>query len=151
MSWTMKSTSVLIATALIASSGTVAFARDHMELVCSTVADAKDGGEKVPLFIHMLEHRAEDGSSRDETLSTIYQGKLFQATRVNKSGEFSKDAPIVLTAGKDLRFRGTYSVVTTPSGKYALKLVGKINEDPSARPVAFREVAATLPCVDLSY
>jgi hypothetical protein len=146
----MKSSSVLVATALIIGSGTVAFARDHMELVCATVAEAKGGGDKVPLFIQMFENRAADGTSRDETLSTVYQGKLFQATRVNRSGGFSKDAPLVLSSGKAIRFRGTYTLLHTASGAYALKLVGKVNEDPPARAVTFREVTATLPCVDLS-
>ena len=120
-----------------------------MELACSAVAEAKDGGEKMPLFIHLLDSRSSDGASRDETLSNIYQGKLFQATHVNKSAGFSKAAPIVLKAGKAIRFRGTYTIEKA-SGEYQLKLTGELNDDPSTRKAAYRDVAATLTCVNLS-
>lgn len=127
----------------------VAHARDHMELVCSAVADAKDGGDHIPLFIHMFESRAADGTSRDEVLSTIYQGVLFQADHSNKTGGFSTKVEITLVNGKATRFRGTYSLAQAGDG-YALKLAGEVNEDPSAKNGEFRAVTGTLKCVDLS-
>lgn len=139
----------LVVVALVVGSGSVAFARDHLELVCSAVVDAKDGGERVPLFVHLFEHRSADGVSRDETLSNIYQGKLFQATRINKSGDFSANAPIVLTSGKAIRFRGKYTLAPADD-TYMLMLDGVLAEDPFARKPMFREVTATLTCVDLS-
>jgi len=139
----------LIAAALVLGSAHVAHARDHMELVCSAVADAKDGGDKIPLFIHMFENRAADGESRDEMLSTIYQGVLFQATHTNKTGGFSTKVKITLVNGKNIRFRGTYSLVQAGEG-YALKLAGEVNDDPSAKKAEFRAASATLKCVDLS-
>lgn len=145
----MKPTALVIVIAFVVGSGRIAFARDHMELVCSAVADVKDGGDKIPLFIHLFESRSEDGKHRDETLSTIYQRKLFQATRVNKSAGFTKDAPIVLTAGTAIRFRGTYTIDNS-SGAYMLKVAGAVNDDPSAPAPTFRNVAATLTCVNLS-
>jgi hypothetical protein len=145
----MKPSLILIATALVAGSGHVAFARDHMELVCTAVTDAKDGGDKIPLFIHLFESRSSNGVDRDEMLSTIYQGKHFQATRVNKSGTFSKDAPIVLKLGTTIRFRGKYTIDQVGSD-YVLKLNGEVNDDPPARKATFRTAAATLTCVDLS-
>jgi len=139
----------LLAAASILGSAHLAHARDHMELVCSAVADAKDGGDKIPLFIHMFESRASDGMNRDEMLSTIYQGVLFQATHVNKTGRFSSKVKISLDHGKTTRFRGTYSLVQKGDG-YALKLEGEVNDDPPAKKAEFRAASATLSCVDLS-
>jgi hypothetical protein len=136
----------LVAAAVLGFSH-VAHARDHMELVCSAVGDAKDGGDKIPLFIHMFESRASDGTSRDEVLSTIYQGVLFQASHLNKTGGFSTKVKISLDNGKTTRFRGTYSLVQAGNG-YALKLAGEVNDEPSGK--EFRAVSATLKCVDLS-
>jgi len=140
--------SMLIAALVLGSHG-VAYARDHAELVCAAVAAPADDGDRLPLFIHFFEHRAADGESRDERLSTIYQGVLFQATRVNKTGELAVDAPIVLSARKRIRFRGTFTLDNS-SGSYVLTLKGTLNDDPSARKPSYREVAATIPCVDLS-
>jgi hypothetical protein len=137
---------LLVAAAVLGFSH-VAHARDHMELVCSAVGDPKDGGDKIPLFIHMFESRASDGESRDEVLSTIYQGVLFQATHLNKTGGFSTKVKISLDNGKTTRFRGTYSLVQAGNG-YALKLAGEVKDEPSAKEV--RAVTATLKCVDLS-
>jgi hypothetical protein len=136
-----------LAVTLLLGFAHVAHARDHMELVCSAVGDAKDGGDKIPLFIHMFESRASDGTSRDEVLSTIYQGVLFQATHLNKTGGFSTKVKISLDNGKTTRFRGTYSLVQAKNG-YALKLAGEVNDEPSAK--EFRSVTATLACTDLS-
>ena len=135
--------------ALVAGSSNVAFARDHLELVCSAVASPADGGEKMPLFIHFFESRASDGESRDEVLSNVYQGRLFQGKRLNKSAGNSTNAPIILRAGTRIRFRGTYTLVG-PVGAYVMKLEGKLTDDPSARKVTYREVTVALPCVDLS-
>jgi len=106
----------LLVAASILGSAHFADARDHMELVCSAVANSKDGGDKIPLFIHMFESRASDGVNRDEMLSTIYQGVLFQATHVNKTGGFSSKVKITLVNGKSVRFRGTYSLVQKGDG-----------------------------------
>jgi hypothetical protein len=145
----MKSSSALVVAALALGSSHVAYARDHMELVCAAVAEAKDGGDKIALFVHMFENRASDGRSRDETLSTIYQGKLFQATRVNKSGGWSTEAPIVLKAGSEIRFRGTYTLAPDGDG-YVLRLKGEVNDDPRAKKAEFRAAVGSLSCVDLS-
>jgi hypothetical protein len=136
-----------LAVMLLLGSAHLAHARDHMELVCSAVADSKDGGDKIPLFIHMFENRASDGTSREETLSTIYQGALFQATHLNKTGGFSTKVKVTLVNGKAIRFRGTYSLVQKGE-RYGLKLDGEVNDDPSAK--EFRKVSATLECKDLS-
>jgi hypothetical protein len=120
-----------------------------MELVCSAVASPADGGEKMPVFIHFFESRARDGESRDEKLSNIYQGRLYQGAHVNKSGGKSVDVPIVISAGKRVRFRGTYTLAGPPES-YTLRLTGKLTEDPMAKKVEYREVAVDLPCVDLS-
>ena len=145
----MKPRLALVVAALTLGSGRVAFARDHMELVCTAVAVATDSGDKISLFIHLFENRSSDGRSRDETLSTIYQGKLFQAARVNRSGGLSTDAAIVLKSGSEIRFRGTYTLVSAGDG-YVLKLKGEVNDDPRAKKPAFRAAAASLTCADLS-
>ena len=141
--------SALLTAGLLVGFANVAHARDHMELVCSAIGDAKDGGDKVPLFVHMFESRASDGESRDEVLSTIYQGVLFQATHLNKTGTFSSGVKISLDHGKGIRFRGTYTLASTSKG-YALKLAGEVNDMPSEGNGSFRKVTATLACVDLS-
>jgi len=127
----------------------LAFARDHMELVCSAVAEPADGSENQPLFIHFFESRAKDATSRDEVASTIYQGKLFRSSWLNKSDGLAKAAPLVLKAGTQVRFRGTYSLVQTNSS-YALEVVGKLTADPRARKPVYHDVKLSLPCVDLS-
>ena len=145
----MTSRSLLLVVALVTASSNVAFARDHLELVCSAVASPADGGEKMPVFIHFFESRASDGESRNEVLSNIYQGRLFQGKHLNKSEPYSTDAPIVLKDGKRVRFRGTYTLVGPPDA-YTMKIKGQLTDDPSARKVTYREVAVDLPCVDLS-
>lgn len=146
----MTSRSLLLVLALVAGSSNVAFARDHLELVCAGLASPADGGEKMPVFIQFFESRARDGESRDETLSNIYQGHLFQGKRVNKTGSSSTNAALVLKEGKRVRFRGTYTLAGS-GGSYTLTLRGQLTDDPSARKVTYREVAVDLPCVDLSY
>ena len=131
---------------LLATAST-AHARDHLELVCSAVADTKP--EHTPLFVHFFEHRANDGVSRVERLSTIYQDVHFKASSTNKTGDFSKDVPLVLKAGNKVRFRGTYSLVKT-GDRFSLKLAGKVTVDPSAKKSELTDVATELPCVDLS-
>ena len=125
-----------------------AFARDHQELVCSGIAEPPDV-ERMPIFIHFFESRAKDGESRDEHLSSVYQGKLFQAARVNKTGNPSKDAPIVLKSGKQVRFNGKYTLEQI-GDTWTMKLVGKLTADPSAKKVELTEITVSLPCVDLS-
>jgi hypothetical protein len=127
----------------------IALARDHLELVCSGVAKAKDGGDRIPLFFHLFESRASDGSSRDEWLSTIYQGQLFQAHYLNKGSAAPR--PIELSHDGKTRFKGTYvfdnKVGTAP---FTMHVVGKVNDDPSAAKKVYRDVDETLACVDLS-
>lgn len=129
--------------ALLLASTSVAMARDHMELVCTAVVDIKDGGDKVPLFIHLFESRAAGGMHRDELLSTIYQGQLFQGQHLNKSAGPEKRVPIVLSAGKRVRFRGTYTWIGM-----RLTLEGKVFDDPDTKDA--RNVTAKLTCTDLS-
>lgn len=145
----MQSRSLLLVCALSAASTRDAIAADHLELVCSAVVTPTDGGDKLPLFIHFFEARASDGESRNETLSSIYQGRIFQGKRLNKSGDFSTDAPIVLKAGKNVRFRGTYTLARS-ANQYTMKVRGKLTDDPSARKPTFRDVSAELACVELS-
>jgi len=139
----------LVTAGLLVAFANVAHARDHMELVCSAVGDAKDGGDKVPLFIHMFESRASDGESREEVLSTIYQGVLFQASHINKTGNLSSGVKVSLEHGKGIRFRGKYTLASAKDG-YVLKLAGEVNDLPSEGNGSFRAVTATLKCVDLS-
>lgn len=120
-----------------------------MELVCSGVAEPADGSEKQPLFIHFFESRAKDGTSRDEVASTIYQGKLFRSSSVNKTGNFAKGATLALKAGAQARFRGTYSLVKIGSS-LSLEVSGKLTADPSEKKPAYHDVKVSLPCVDLS-
>jgi hypothetical protein len=131
---------------LLATASTT-YARDHMELICSAVAETKP--ERTPMFIHFFEHRANDGTSRVERLSTIYQDVHFKASATNKTADFSKNVPLVLKAGNKVRFRGTYSLVKT-GDKFSLELAGKVTADPSAKKSELVEVAVALPCVDLS-
>jgi hypothetical protein len=136
------------ALALLVLIPTSAFARDHQELVCSGIAEPKDV-ERMPIFVHFFESRAKDGESRDERLSSVYQGKLFQGARVNKSGDPSKDAPITLSSGKQTRFKGTYTLEHT-GDTWTMKLAGKLTADPSAKKPEYTDITVALPCVDLS-
>jgi len=129
--------------ALLLAPASVAHARDHAELVCTAVVDIKDGGDRVPLFIHLFESRAAGGQHRDEVLSTVYQGQLFQGQHLNKSAGQERRVPIVLSNKKRVRFRGTYSW----SGM-KLTLEGKVFDDPDTK--VARDVTAHLTCTDLS-
>lgn len=132
-----------LAAGLLLVTASVAHARDHTELVCAAVIDAKDGGDKVPLFVHFFESRAADGQSRNEVLSTVYQGQLFQGRHLNKSADPESRVPIVLGAKKRVRFRGMYTWTGTK-----LTLEGKVFDDPAKK--AARDVTAELICTDLS-
>jgi len=80
----MRSNAWLVMVLTMLGAPSVALARDHLELVCSgVVTSPKDGGERIPLFFHFFDSRASDGASRDHRLSTIYQGKMFQAHYLN--------------------------------------------------------------------
>ncbi len=131
----------------------VAAARDHAELVCSGVTTPKpnDGGDRIALFFHFFESRARGGVHRDEWLSTIYQGRMFQGHHLNKAGGPGSGGPIVLKQNTQIRFQGNYTVDykggTSPP---TLHVVGKVNEDPAAKRATFRDIDETLTCVDLS-
>jgi len=146
----MRSNAWLVTVLTMLGAPSVALARDHLELVCSgVVTSPKDGGERIPLFFHFFDSRASDGASRDQRLSTIYQGKMFQAHYLNKDEK--SDVAIVLKRAEQVRFKGAYAVDNKGgNGPFTLHVVGKINEAPSAKRPAYREVDEMIPCIDLS-
>ena len=128
----------------------LAHARDPLELVCSGVAmKPADGGEQIALFFHFFESRANDGTSRDEYLSTIYQGRLFKGHYLNKHNK--RNTAIVLKNAARVRFDGTYAVDNKQAtGPYTIHIVGTIHMDPSDNKGNYRAVDETLPCTDIS-
>ena len=126
----------------------MALARDHLELVCSGVAKPNDGGDRIPLFFHLFESRA-NGLSRAEDLSTIYQGHMFTARHLNKWDGAKRT--VALEHDGRVRFKGVYAFDNkNGNGPFTLHVVGKVNDDPSAKKAEYRDVDETLPCVDLS-
>lgn len=130
--------------------GTVqpADARDSLKLVCSALVRPTDGYDQLGLFVHFIDSRAPDGTSRIEWVSTIYQGTLYKAKTLNKSDAPSPRFTVALTAGKRTVYRGTYSLRQTASG-FTIHLTGTFNEDPTGKPMN-RPIDADLPCVDIS-
>ena len=135
----------------LAGTAGVAEAKDSSTLVCSATVQPADGYGALGLFMHVLEHRAPDGESRVETVSTIYQGRLFQATSLNKAGDLARDVTVVMKERKRVIYSGTYSLVRDPkAGSWTLHLRGTYDEDPGAKDSEKRAIDADLPCVDLS-
>jgi len=153
VSWVLALSALIFSSPFISRS---ALARDSQELVCSGSAKLlyQDGtSEKLPFFVSLLDSRAEDGMARNQTLSTVYQGDLFQGHYLNVLGGNPKNAPIELrnpAHPEQVLLKGQYTLVET-SGSYAIYLSGLATDDPShtADP-EFGSVTAKLPCVDIS-
>lgn len=141
----------LFLVALLLLVPTSAHARDSLQLVCTgIVMKPADGGERIALFFHFFESRAADGVSRDEYLSTIYQGQLFQGHYLNK-GKDKMGAAIVLENAAHVRFDGKYTVDNKRgTAPYTMHVIGRINELPSEVKASYRAVDEILSCTDLS-
>jgi hypothetical protein len=146
----MRCTTLALTLFAVAGSARTAAAGDALKLVCSALVRPTDGGSQLGVFVHFIEHRASDGASRDEHVSTIYQGTLFTAKTRNKSGAPANQTPVAMTAGKRTVYRGTYSLVQDhKAGTWMMHLAGSFDENPTGKPVK-RPIDVDLPCVDIS-
>jgi hypothetical protein len=77
-------TSLALLGALSCGLAGVAFARDSTWMLCK--GKASMGDDKVPVLVNLLEHRAEDGSSRDLEVTLIYGDRVSRGTVKGKDG-----------------------------------------------------------------
>lgn len=146
---------ILVAVASIAAASTPAFARDSKHLICAGYMAAQPASDNYGIAVQFDEHRASDGESRDEMLSTVWAGNLYQGTRLNKGDGLGKNGSIVMASkenSKNVFYEGTYSLVDGgTAGKYKMRLNGKLNLDPESSSINEGEnISTTLNCVDIS-
>lgn len=127
-----------------------AFARDSSRYVCSAVADFRaDGADsQIGISIDFFDSRAEGGSARRYVLSSIYQGKLFQGSMIDRSENFGQGS-ISLKNGQSELFVGKFKLEPQKDDSYVMAINGRINEDPAAGRKLY-PIKAKLPCVNLS-
>lgn len=127
-----------------------AFARDSSHLVCTGFVG--EDGDKYGIAILFDDTRASDGESRNETLSTVWAGELYQGVRVN-SDDLGRKGPITMThkeRSEQVFFSGEYELIQTRSGAYRLGINGEINLSPTTETSSSIPVATTLKCTDIS-
>jgi hypothetical protein len=132
----------LLILSLALSAATPALARDSSHTSCSGYLPLVNAADpKIGLAFQIDNSRSSTGNGRDEIVSVVYQGVLFQ-------GKAKADNQIVLKqVGHPERvlFKGTYS---TDGG--ALEISGQLSQDPSDPAFGFSPTQAELPCIDLS-
>jgi hypothetical protein len=130
--------------------GEGAFARDSAHYVCSAIGEFRDGEAttQIGISIDFFDQRAENGNARKYVLSSVYQGKLFQGSMIDRSDKFGQGS-VTLKNGRSQFYAGSFKLEQqNGGGSYAMSLDGKITDDPNSR--KSYPVKATLPCVDLS-
>jgi hypothetical protein len=127
-----------------------ALARDSSRYVCSGVAAFRDDGAdtQIGISIDFFDSRAENGSARKYVLSSIYQGKLFQGSMIDRSDKFGEGS-ISLKNGQSELFAGKFKLEPQPDDSYVMSIDGKINDDPADGKKQY-PITAKLPCVNLS-
>jgi hypothetical protein len=125
-------------------------ARDSARYVCSAIVELRveGGSRQIGISIDFFDGRAESGDARKYTLSSIYQGKLFQGTVIDRSDKFGQGR-IALKNGRSELYVGSFKLEKQRSDSYAMSLDGMINDDP-ARGKMLYSIKTRLPCVDLS-
>jgi hypothetical protein len=133
----------------LCASGT-AFARDSSRYVCSAVAELKGDGAtwRIGISIDFFDSRAESGDARKYVLSSIYQGKLFQGSMIDRSDKFGQGS-VFLKNGRSLLFAGSFKLEQQKDDSWVMAIDGKLNDDPAAGTKTY-PVKAKLPCMDLS-
>lgn len=146
----MKAFIVLFAFAFASAT---AFARDSAHLICAGYLAATPGPDNYGFAVQFDESRADDGESRNEMLSTVWAGKLYQGVRLNSNDDFGKNGTILMAAmaGKNAIFyKGTYNIIQNSKNyRYKLKLKGQLNTNP-ADVLSVQNVSTTLNCKDIS-
>jgi hypothetical protein len=127
-----------------------AFARDSARYVCSAVASfrAEGADTQIGISIDFFDSRAEGGNARKYVLSSIYQGKLFQGSMIDRSDKFGEGS-VSLKSGKSELYVGKFKLEAENDNNYAMAIDGKINDDPNSGKKLY-PITAKLPCVNLS-
>ncbi len=125
-------------------------ARDSARYVCSAVTEITVEGapEKLGVSIDFFDSRAENGNARKYVLSTVYQGKLFQGSVIDR-GEVFGTGTIAMKNGQTQFYVGKFKLEQQQDDSYTMVLDGKVNDDPAAGKKLY-PIKAKLPCVDLS-
>ncbi len=123
-----------------------ALARDQIVLVCSGIVKPTDDAEQIGVSINYRDSRANDGVSRLTVLRELVGDRVVTWSKV-LSVDLDTAVPIVLKAGKRVRFRGTYTL-TKRGDDFFMHLAGDVNPylvDKTTHPID-----AEVPCVDIS-
>ena len=151
----MKAFIVLFAFAVASAP---ALARDSAHLICAGYLAAAPGLDNYGFAVQFDESRADDGESRNEMLSTVWVGKLYQGVRFNSNDDFGKNGTILMVAAVGTNtffFNGTYNIIQSGNSsssknyRYKMKLKGKLNTNP-ADVLSVQNVSTTLNCMDIS-
>lgn len=132
-----------------------ALARDSSHLICAGFMAATPGSDNYGFAVQFDESRAESGESRNEMLSTVWAGKLYQGVRLNNNDDFGKNGTISMAAANstsEIFFKGSYELIQSRASKsypYKLKLKGQMNLSPSDA-LSLQQVSTTLNCLDIS-
>jgi hypothetical protein len=139
----------LISTSICCFGAPSANAADSFRAVCSGFAELQDGGAtaKMGVSIDFVDVRS-GSSNRKYTVSSIYQGQLFQGTIIDRSGN-GYQGKITLRNSSRHFFVGSFKLDADQSQTYNMVIDGKLNQDPSSGN-GLLPAKATLPCVNLS-
>ncbi len=139
--------------ALLATTSIPAFARDSRHFVCTGFMSAKPGPDNYGFAIQLDEGRASDGVGRKEVLSSVWAGKLYQGSRLNKQLDVGQDGMIAMIAPgtkNKVFFTGHYNLMSdAKTATYKLQLQGAFNTEPT-NPASKESIATVLDCTDLS-
>ena len=147
----MKKMVAILGVVLISSTAFNAaplFARDSMHLVCAGFMEQEPGPSNYGISVIFDEYRS-DGSIRNESLSSVFAGNLYQG--INIDSDWGEKQSITIASKADSKyifFKGQYQVISNTNGKYELTLVGQMNLEPDGS--AGEDISTTLGCVDIS-
>jgi hypothetical protein len=140
---------ILIPTSICAFGARSANAADSFRAVCSGFAELQSGGATAKMGVSIDFVDVRFGSSNGRyTVSSIYQGRLFQGSIIDRSGS-GYQGKITLRNSSRQFFVGSFKLDADQSQTYNMVIDGKLNQDPSSGNVLLPG-KATMPCVNLS-
>ena len=144
--------SIAIATAVLATS-TLADARDSAWVLCKGIVDPGAGHAKSYLVASLLEHRSDNGASRDLAVTVLYGDHVARGAILNSDDGFTdgRARPVKLTTvGTKTSHPIFTGTVALTSDMKSVAMVGSLDEDygDAAKP-SLVQVTAKLACEQL--
>jgi hypothetical protein len=130
-----------------------ALARDSAHYVCTGFIGEKS--DKYGIAIQFDEHRGHDGASRDEMLSAVWAGTLYQGIRNNQNDDFGQNGKIaMIDSAKETFFKGKYNLVSKVKSDgdsaWDLQLDGIFDLSPDGSESTPVKTSVLLSCIDIS-